>query len=124
MPAGKDKQLPASGSLHFTAHRDRIPGDIDFFRRDWPSSGFKFRSADQTIDNARRLDVIGVRFPFAGQPENFVQAWSAKVAIEQKNAIALLGERDRVIGAGETFAFAWQCAGEERDLAFAFRSEE
>ena len=53
-----------------------------------------------------------------------MQTRPAQIAIKQQNAIALLGERDSVVGAGKTFAFSRQSTGKERNLALALRSQE
>ena len=124
MTAGENIQLSAGSSAHFPAHRDRLTDHVDLLRRNWASGGFQLCTADEAIDKARSLHVVGICFPFVGQPENLVQTRAAKIAIQQKNAVSLLRQRDRVVGAGKTLPFVRHRTGKQGNLPFAFGAQQ
>ncbi len=56
--------------------------------------------------------------------ENLVEAGPAKVAVDEQNAMTLLGEGERVIRAREALALVRQRAREKKNFAFGFGPEQ
>src|SRR6266404_6546562 len=87
--------------------------NIHFARCDTADGIFQSDCADQIVHDARRVRfkidiVVSGLMNFS---EDLVQTWTSKIAVDEENAMTLLGESESVVRAGKTFSLVWQRAG-------------
>ena len=117
----EDIELPTRCGKNFSRQLNILIDKLDFSSRNLARGSGQVGFTYQAIRHSRRGVFVGI-ISYIGlwEAENFVHVRPAQVAIDQKHAITLLGQRKRVISAGKTFSFARQSTGEKRNLTFSF----
>ena len=76
------------------------------------------RLHQQTIYDSRLAVLVRVIFD-ARETKDLVHGWPAQIAVNKKHPIPLLGQRQRIVGAGKTLSFVRHRAGENETFRSA-----
>src|SRR5437667_569739 len=110
--ARENGKLPSRGSENFPCQLNVFVDKLNFSGGDLARCRCYIRFTHEAIRHSR-LAVFGRIISRIREAENLVHVWPAQVAVDEKHAIALLSQRQRIIGAGETLSFAGQSTGKK-----------
>jgi hypothetical protein len=119
--ARENEQLATSCSEQSAADRQIVSHGVDLLCRDRARGRNEIGFADQAINNAGHVGgIIVARL----EAKDFVHARPAQVAVDQEDAMTLLGEGERIVGARKTLAFIRHGAREERNFSLRFGAKK
>src|SRR5213078_5166751 len=101
----EDKQLASGRGENVFRQLNALIDQLDFSRGNLARCRGYIRFTHQAIRHSRRAVFVRI-ISRIREAENLVHVWPAQVAVDEKDAIALLSQRQRKIGAGETLSFA------------------
>src|SRR5438874_13169816 len=108
----QDKKLASRRGENVFRKLNALVDQLDFSGGNLTRCRGYVRFTHQAIRHSRRAVFVRI-ISRIREAENLVHVWPAQVAVDEKDAIALLSQRQRIIGAGETLSFAGQSTGEK-----------
>ena len=110
----EDIELPTRCGKNFSRQLNILIDKLDFSSRNLARGRGQVGFTHQAIRHSRCGVFVGiVSYIGLREAENLVHVWPPQVAVDKKNAIALLRQYKRIIGTRKTFSFIRHSAGKK-----------
>ena len=115
--------MTSGRGVNISCHGKVLVDDVDFTGRNLARCRGYFGFTQQAINDPRLAVPVRIIFG-ARETKDLVHSWPAQIAVNEKNPIALLSQRKRIIRAGETLSFVRHRAGEKRNFPLCLRAQK